>query len=259
MAGRRQASVGEDKPSPTKVAAVTAPSKKSERQTAPPAALRPLFFSSPKIEIMFTTGRTQPGVPCRHLFLLPVALCGPLAGRIFTLSGRLLGFLPVYFCVRFSLVFSLSAFGRRARFVAPPGPYFPLVFSSGLARSCCSLRLSSGSSFGLRPRAAAFRSVSVVFRSAGGVRLPSRLPGFWSFFRLFFGSFVVAAPVFSVSFVFLRGFLSFISLVSLSVLFSALFHSFYLGTSVLWLFPYIFLFYFYIFLFVRLSIRGREG
>lgn len=33
----------------------------------------------------------------------------------------------------------------------------------------------------------------------------------------------------------------------------------FLGTSVLWLFPYIFLFYFYIFLFVRLSIRGREG
>lgn len=127
MAGRRQASVGEDKPSPTKVAAVTAPSKKSERPTAPPAALRPLFFSSPKIEIMFTTGRTQPGVPCRHLLLLPVALCGPSAGRIFALSGRLLGFLPVYFCVRFSLVFSLSAFGRRARF-GPSGAIFSPSF-----------------------------------------------------------------------------------------------------------------------------------
>jgi len=190
---------------------------------------------------MFTTRRTQPGVPCRHLLLLPVALCGPSAGRIFALSGRLLGFLPVYFCVRFSLVFSLSVFGRRARFGPLRGHIFSSVFSPGLA----------------------FRPASVVLRSAlfcgGGVRLPSRLPGFWSFFRLFFGSFVVAAPVFSVSFVFLRGFLSFISLVSLSVLFSALFHSFYLGTSVLWLFPYIFLFYFYIFLFVRLSIRGREG
>lgn len=151
MAGRRQASVGEDKPSPTKVAAVTAPSKKSERPTAPPAALRPLFFHPPKIEIMFTTGRTQPGVPCRHLLLLPVALCGPSAGRIFALSGRLLGFLPVYFCVRFSLVFSLSAFGRRARF----GPSGAIFFLLSFLRGC-------------------------------GFRLPSRLPVFCflsSFFR----------------------------------------------------------------------------
>ena len=203
MAGRRQASVGEDKPSPTKVAAVTAPSKKSERPTAAPAALRPLFFHPPKIEIMFTTGRTQPGVPCRHLLLLPVALCGPSAGRIFALSGRLLGFLPVYFCVRFSLVFSLSAFGRRARFGPSGAIFFLLSFLRGL---------------------------------------PSGL-----------------LSCFLISFVFLGGFLSFISLVSLSILFSALFHSFSLGTSVLWLFPYIFLFYFYIFLFVRLSICGRVG
>lgn len=148
MAGRRQASVGEDKPSPTKVAAVTAPSKKSERPTAPPAALRPLFFHPPKIEIMFTTGRTQPGVPCRHLLLLPVALCGPSAGRIFALSGRLLGFLPVYFCVRFSLVFSLSAFGRRARF-GPSGAIFFLLFflrglPSGLLPWCSGLPCSAG-------------------------------------------------------------------------------------------------------------------
>ena len=163
---------------------------------------------------MFTTRRTQPGVPCRHLLLLPVALCGPLAGRIFTLSGRLLGFLPVYFCVRFSLVFSLSAFGRRARF-GPSGAifFFCLFFAS------CLLSL-------------------FAFRCSLGPLRGSR---------------------FFVSFVFLVGFLSFISLVSLSVLFSALFHSFYLGTSVLWLFPYIFLFYFYIFLFIRLSICERVG
>ena len=111
---------------------MTAPSKKSERPTAPPAALRPLFFHPPKIEIMFTTGRTQPGVPCRHLLLLPVALCGPSAGRIFALSGRLLGFLPVYFCVRFSLVFSLSAFGRRARFGPSGAIFFLLFFLRGL-------------------------------------------------------------------------------------------------------------------------------
>ena len=147
MAGRRQASVGEDKPSPTKVAAVTAPSKKSERQTAlPQPSAR--TFSSPKIEIMFTTGRTQPGVPCRHLLLLPVALCGPSAGRIFALSGRLLGFLPVYFCVRFSLVFSLSAFGRRARFGPSGAIFFLLSFlrglPSGLLSWCSGLPCSAG-------------------------------------------------------------------------------------------------------------------
>ena len=184
---------------------------------------------------MFTTGRTQPGVPCRHLLLLPVALCGPLAGRIFTRSGRLLGFLPVYFCVRFSLVFSLSAFGRRARF-GPSGAifFFCLFFASCLP--------------------ACFRGAPVcpVLRGCG-FRLPSRLPVFCfllSFFRgalfpyffrfpwgLLFLYFVVFSP---------GSVLCFISFV-------------FLGTSVLWLFPYIFLFYFYIFLFVRLSIRGREG
>lgn len=81
---------------------------------------------------MFTTRRTQPGVPCRHLLLLPVALCGPSAGRIFALSGRFLGFLPVYFCVRFSLVFSLSAFGRRARFGPSGAMFFLLSFLRGL-------------------------------------------------------------------------------------------------------------------------------
>lgn len=97
---------------------------------------------------MFTTGRTQPGVPCRHLLLLPVALCGPLAGRIFTLSGRLLGFLPVYFCVRFSLVFSLSAFGRRARFGPSGAIFFLLSFlrglPSGLLPWCSGLPCSAG-------------------------------------------------------------------------------------------------------------------
>lgn len=97
-------------------------------------------------------------------------------------------------CTLFLGIFALGL-RPKSSFWPLRGHIFPLVFSSGLARSCCSLRLSSGSSFGLRPRAAAFRSVSVVFRSAGGVRLPSRLPGFWSFFRFFFGSFVVAAPV----------------------------------------------------------------
>ena len=160
MAGRRQASVGEDKPSPTKVAAVTAPSKKSERPTAPPAALRPLFFHPPKIEIMFTTGRTQPGVPCRHLLLLPVALCGPSAGRIFALSGRLLGFLPVYFCVRFSLVFSLSAFGRRARF-GPSGACLPACFRG--APVCPVLR---GCGFRLPSRLPVFCFLSSFFRGA---------------------------------------------------------------------------------------------
>ena len=97
---------------------------------------------------MFTTRRTQPGVPCRHLLLLPVALCGPSAGRIFALSGRLLGFLPVYFCVRFSLVFSLSAFGRRARF-GPSGAIFFLLFflrglPSGLLLWCSGLPCSAG-------------------------------------------------------------------------------------------------------------------
>ena len=97
---------------------------------------------------MFTTRRTQPGVPCRHLLLLPVALCGPLAGRIFTLSGRLLGFLPVYFCVRFSLVFSLSAFGRRARFGPSGAIFFLLSFlrglPSGLLPWCSGLPCSAG-------------------------------------------------------------------------------------------------------------------
>lgn len=143
-------------------------------------------------------------------------------------------------CTLFLGIFALGL-RPKSSFWPPPGPYFFFCFFSGACLPAC------------------FRGAPVCPVLRGGVRLPSRLPGFWSFFRLFFGSFVVAAPVFSVSFVFLRGFLSFISLVSLSVLFSALFHSFYLGTSVLWLFPYIFLFYFYIFLFVRLSIRGREG
>lgn len=103
-----------------------------------------------------------------------------------------------------------------------------------------------------------FRPASVVLRSAlfcGAVAFVY-LRGFLCsvFFRLSF-----AAPCFLISFVFLVGFLFFISFVSLSVLFSALFHSFSLGTSVLWLFPYIFLFYFYIFLFVRLSICERVG
>lgn len=97
---------------------------------------------------MFTTGRTQPGVPCRHLLLLPVALCGPSAGRIFALSGRLLGFLPVYFCVRFSLVFSLSAFGRRARFGPSGAIFFLLSFlrglPSGLLPWCSGLPCSAG-------------------------------------------------------------------------------------------------------------------
>ena len=93
---------------------------------------------------MFTTGRTQTGVPCRHLLLLPVALCGPLPGRIFTLSGRLLGFLPVYFCVRFSLVFSLSAFGRRARFGPSGAIFFLRGLPSGLLPWCSGLPCSAG-------------------------------------------------------------------------------------------------------------------
>lgn len=95
---------------------------------------------------MFTTGRTQPGVPCRHLLLLPVALCGPLAGRIFTLSGRLLGFLPVYFCVRYSLVFSLSAFGRRARFGPSGAIFFLLSFLCVLPAFAICFSLFFGSS-----------------------------------------------------------------------------------------------------------------
>ena len=95
---------------------------------------------------MFTTRRTQPGVPCRHLLLLPVALCGPLAGRIFTLSGRLLGFLPVYFCVRFSLVFSLSAFGRRARFGPSGAIFFLLSFLCVLPAFAICFSLFFGSS-----------------------------------------------------------------------------------------------------------------
>ena len=175
---------------------------------------------------MFTTRRTQPGVPCRHLLLLPVALCGPSAGRIFALSGRLLGFLPVYFCVRFSLVFSLSAFGRRARF-GPSGAIFFFCFFSGACLPAC------------------FRGAPVcpVLRGCG-FRLPSRLPVFYFLSSFFRGS------RFFVSFVFLVGFLSFISLVSLSVLFSALFHLFF------WVLPFCgyFLIYFYfIFIFFYLS------
>ena len=153
-------------------------------------------------------------VPCRHLLLLPVALCGPLAGRIFTRSGRLLGFLPVYFCVRFSLVFSLSAFGRRARFGPSGAIFFLLSFLCVLPAFAICFSLFFGSS--------------------------SRLPFLcffcfpcWLPFFYFFG-FSPGSVLCFISFVFL-------------------------GTSVLWLFPYIFLFYFYIFLFVRLSIRGREG
>ena len=133
---------------------------------------------------MFTTGRTQPGVPCRHLLLLPGALCGPSAGRIFALSGRVLGFWPVYFCVRFSLVFSLSAYRPKSSFWPLRGHIFFSRLSFASCPACGSLRLFLVSSFGLRPRAAAFRSAPVGFRSAGGaVRLPSRRP--FSLFLLF--------------------------------------------------------------------------
>lgn len=152
-------------------------------------------------------------------------------------------------CTLFLGIFALGL-RPKSSFWPLRGHIFPLVFSSGLARSCCSLRLSSGSSFGLRPRAAAFRSVSVVFRSAGGVRLPSRLPGFWSFFRFFFGSFVVAAPV-SLFLLFSLG-----ASFSLFLLFLSRFCSLLYFIRFLWVLPFCgyFLIYFYfIFIFFYLS------
>lgn len=185
---------------------------------------------------MFTTWRTQPGVPCRHLLLLPVALCGPSAGCVFALSGRLLGFLPVYFCVRFSLVFSLSAFGRRARFGPSGANFFLLSFlrglPSGLLPWCSGLPCSAGLWLLFT-----FAASRVLFSFAFLSRRPVSL----------FLSFSLGAS-FPLFLWFLSRFCSLLYFIR-----------FFLGTSVLWLFPYIFLFYFYIFLFVRLSIRGREG
>lgn len=138
-------------------------------------------------------------------------------------------------CTLFLGIFALGL-RPKSSFWPLRGHIFSSVFSPGLA----------------------FRPASVVLRSAlfcGAVAFVY-LRGFPCsvFFRLSF-----AAPCFLISFVFLGGFLFFIAFVSLPVLFSALFHLFSLGTSVLWLFPYIFLFYFYIFLFIRLSICERVG
>lgn len=135
-------------------------------------------------------------------------------------------FARLLLCTLFLGIFALGL-RPKSSFWPLLGHIFSSVFSPGLA----------------------FRPASVVLRSAlfcGAVAFVY-LRGFLCsvFFCLSF-----AAPCFLISFVFLGGFLSFISLFSLPVLFSALFHSFF------WVLPFCgyFLIYFYfIFIFFYLS------